>query len=177
MVFRKAARRDLTADSTGVDLVPAGEGDKEVFKNLLSLYMHDLSEYTGNLETADSGRFEYQGIELYWQQEELIPLLVHYNGRLVGFILFHRPPYTPQDTDYNVHEFFILRSYRGRGIGSAAIEKLFELHPGRYYVVQLNRNVPAIAFWHALYARLNIDYEERQQTSGGDTVLVQKFTV
>lgn len=161
----------------GIELAPVPARDKAVLRNLMSLYLHDLSEYTDSLTPGPDGLFTYDGLDLYWRNPSLTPLFIRQDSELVGFLLLNRPPYTTPDTDFNIHEFFILRRHRGRGIGRNAAAACLEQFPGRYIVVQLIRNVPAIGFWHSVYAGLDITYEEREQTFGSETCLVQTFRV
>ncbi|HOD67735.1 MAG TPA: GNAT family N-acetyltransferase [candidate division Zixibacteria bacterium] len=161
----------------GVQLVPAPAQDRRVLRRLMSLYLHDLSEYTDFLEPGPDGSFTYEGLDLYWRSPSLIPLFIRSGDRLAGFLLLNKPPYTPHDIDCVVHEFFILRADRGRGLGRDAAAACFAQYRGRYRLVQLIRNVPAIGFWHSVYAGLNISYEESRQTLAGESFLVQTFTV
>ncbi len=143
----------------------------------MSLYLHDLSEFTDSLAVNAEGIFTYDGFDLYFEDSALTPLFIYSDGRLAGFALINRPPYTPPDVDRSIHEFFILRRLRGRGVGRRAAVQLFRTYPGRYIVGQLIKNVPAIGFWHSVYAHLKIEYVEREQVSGGESILSQRFTV
>ncbi|HOZ07589.1 MAG TPA: hypothetical protein PKW75_04815, partial [candidate division Zixibacteria bacterium] len=91
----------------GVQLVPAPAQDRRVLRRLMSLYLHDLSEYTDFLEPGPDGSFTYEGLDLYWRSPSLIPLFIRSGDRLAGFLLLNKPPYTPHDIDCVVHEFFI----------------------------------------------------------------------
>lgn len=41
---------------------------KDLLKNLMTLYLHDLSLYSNDLDINDNGLFEYNGIDLFWQK-------------------------------------------------------------------------------------------------------------
>ena len=99
--------------------------EKEILRNLLALYLHDLSEFTGDLDINERGFFEYEGLNMYYQKETLSPLLYKVDGEYAGFILFNEPPYAPEDVDYNINEFFLLRKYRGKGIAQEVTKELF----------------------------------------------------
>jgi hypothetical protein len=65
--------------------------DKSIFRNLMQMYQHDLSEFSG--ESVDChGVFEYPYLGHYWtpegrEMEGRIPLLVYCNNELGGFVL------------------------------------------------------------------------------------------
>ena len=44
-------------------------------------------------------------------------------------------------------EFFILRKYRGRGVGRIAAEKIFSQHAGLGEVAVARKNTRALEFW------------------------------
>jgi len=75
-------------------------------------------------------------------------------------------PYT------DVADFFILKKYRGQGIGQAAAFQLFDQYPGPWTVSELILNLPAQAFWRTIIGR----YSGRQFTDYvSDDCFVQDF--
>lgn len=44
-------------------------------------------------------------------------------------------------------EFFVLKTYRGRGVGQVALEAALVRHPGDWYIGVPKQNKPAQAFW------------------------------
>jgi len=141
-------------------LVPIELESKNILENLISIYLHDLSEFTNDLKVNQNGRFEYEGLELYFIKEELKPLFIYLKDNIVGFILLNNGKYVPQDIDFSVHEFFILKSYRRSGIGAKAMEGLFDKYKGKYRIVQLADNKLAINFWKSIYKMQGIDFIE-----------------
>lgn len=151
--------------------------EKEILRNLLALYLHDLSEFTADLDINERGFFEYEGLNMYYQKETLSPLLYKVDGEYAGFILFNEPPYAPEDVDYNINEFFLLRKYRGKGIAQEVTKELFRQYPGRYMILQLVANTPAIKFWHKVYRNSNLEYTETEKIYDGLDCILQKVEI
>ena len=164
-------------DSMNVTLTLATIDEKPILQNLLSLYIHDLSAYSDDLHPNEEGRFDYDGLDLYWEEASLFPFLVRVEDRIAGFLLLNRPPYAPRDVQYLINEVFILKSYRGTGVGKEVVRHVFDRYPGRYLVLELERNTPAIAFWQRTLQGLGIAYDEAWENIHGDRCLTQRFTV
>lgn len=159
------------------EILEAQSAEKKTIENLLSLYLHDMSQFAPFLKIGSDGRFRYQNIDLYWENHGLTPFLIKAENRLAGLILFNSSPYVPDEIDYGIHEFFILARLRRRGLGKAVLKRLFGMFPGKYYVAQLTSNQPAIEFWHRVYDSLGIRYDEAEETEAGVRILTQRFTV
>ncbi|NGQ94508.1 GNAT family N-acetyltransferase [Brevibacillus sp. SYP-B805] len=161
-----------------MELILCDKQQKDILLNLYQLYLHDLSEYSPDLQIGSNGFFDVGNIHLYWEMtSSLFPYLITLHGLPIGFILLAGHPYTSPDTDYNLQEVFIARSHRGKGIGRNVIRNLFKRHPGTYYICQLKENIPAIHFWRDLYKELDIPYTESYEVDDGQEVIVQKCTV
>jgi predicted acetyltransferase len=119
--------------------------------NLLQLYLHDFSEFaefgTARGEVGPDGRFPYQWLDYYWQEEGRVPLFIRADGQLAGFALVNRWSALNRPLDHAMAEFFILRRYRRQGIGSLAAAMAFARFPGRWEVPATWYNRPALAFW------------------------------
>jgi predicted acetyltransferase len=148
---------------------------KTKLENLMNLYLHDLSEFASDLKINEDGKFQYEGLELYFTSEDLKPFFITYQDKVVGFILLNTGKYVPRDIDYTVHEFFILRSFRKKGIGTVAINKLFDLYKGKYNVGQLGNNKTAISFWKNFYKIQGIKYTETKEAVDNFECCTQMF--
>lgn len=151
------------------------EGDKTILRNLFSLYLHDLSSYTTMLDIGEDGSFEYGGFDRFWQVGGISPYFIQWDDRIIGFILLLERPFLKKEHDYAVSDIFILNKYKGKGLGKKAIRTLFQEKKGKYYVIELMENKPAVIFWKKLYRELNIHFEERQEIIDDETCLVQTF--
>ena len=135
--------------SIPVDLVQAGHEEQLVLENLLHLYLHDFSELIA-LDVGNDGRFEYKNLALYWSDPARLPFLARVDGKLAGFVLVRRVSELQRDGDaYDMAEFFVLRGYRRRGIGSALAERVWLRYPGWWQVRVMANNAAAFRFWAA----------------------------
>jgi predicted acetyltransferase len=157
--------------------------NKFIINNIYPLYLYDLSEIWDR-KPNKYGVFEeddkYQTLEkqipvfdIWWEKESvLFPYLFKADDIPVGFAFVAMPPHTPQHVDYLLYEFFLLRPYRGKGIGDFAAEEVFnkflgswELHTNQ----NTERNIRTLKFWRktlSQYTRNNY-IEENKDTSDG----------
>jgi len=160
-----------------LEIIEITEKDRTVLQNLMSMYLHDMSEYAGFLKLCSDGSYKYQNLHLYLERDELSAFLVKIDSEIAGFILSNKPPYIPDDCQISIQEFFILKKFRRKGNGLRAASSFFEKFPGRYYIAQLVDNLPAIAFWRSVYQKLGIEIEQREETESGIRILTQRFTI
>ena len=71
-------------------------------------------------------------------------------------------PHMQPGMDFRMSEFFVLRSYRGQGIGRRAVFTLFDRFRGKWEIFELPRNEPAIRFWRGALGA----YGRYAETSG-----------
>jgi predicted acetyltransferase len=130
-----------------IELVPATAEQQPTLANLLELYAHDFSEFHP-LEIGASGRFGYQSLPLYWSEPSRHPLLIQMGGNLAGFAFVKRGSEVSGSlTVWDMAEFFILRGYRRRGIGTQAAHEVWRRFPGPWEVRVMQSNVSAHHFW------------------------------
>jgi len=153
------------------------ETEKAILNNLYSLYLHDLSNFTSQIDIGEDGRFEYEDLDEFWLTEGLSPYFITLDKNIIGFILLVERPFLKKDYDYGVNDLFVLNKYKGRGLGTKAIETLFQLKKGKYFVIELMENKPAVSFWKRLYSKLNIQFEEKQNVVDDEQCLIQTFFI
>jgi predicted acetyltransferase len=92
---------------------------KEILKNLMTLYLHDLSEFIDNISlNSNNGLFEFDVLDWFFEKEGLTPFFINLGGEPVGFILLQSGPYSNQEyADYVLNSFFIIKNQRRKGIG------------------------------------------------------------
>ncbi len=130
-----------------LEIVPAVVEDQSIIRHLLELCMHDYSQYSGE-DINQHGLFGYPYVDQYWTEEGRHAFLFRTEGKLAGFALVRRVPEGDSGEFISwMAEFFVLRKYRGRGLGSKAAAELFNRFPGGWRVGQDARNQPAQAFW------------------------------
>ena len=130
-----------------VEIVPATIEQEPVLANLLELYAHDFSEFS-EMEIGADGRFNYPYLSLYWKEPHRHPFLIRTDGKLAGFVLLQKGSQVSGDKEiWDVAEFFILRSYRRRGVGMKAAHAVWRMFSGQWEVRVMERNRQAKEFW------------------------------
>ncbi len=95
-------------------------------------------------------------------------------GKLAGFALVelstreNGSPYT------FMAEFFIMKKYRGQGIGQLVAFHLFDFYSGEWQVSEIAHNYPAQAFWRKIIGRYTDGQFEEEVIEDGD--VLQRFT-
>jgi predicted acetyltransferase len=161
----------------GLEIVKVTENDSGILKNLMSLYLHDMSEFADFLKLNPDGSYKYQNLHFYWEKDELSAFFIKVDSETAGFILSNRPPFVPGDCEISIQEFFILKKFRGKGFGMKAAAEFFKRFPGKYFIAQLRGNKPAIEFWRTVYKRIGVDCEESEEVDSGIEILTQRFAI
>ena len=150
---------------SNIEIISASLEQKPVLANLLELYSHDFCDYI-DLEIGPDGRFGYLDLDLYWTDPDRLPFLLYVAGRLAGFILIKASHRDAQGSMvWDVAEFFILRSYRRRGIGTETAHQLWRRFPRRWEVRGMATNERAYRFWHHAI-----------ESFSGDAILATRFS-
>jgi predicted acetyltransferase len=137
--------------SVHIEVVPAAPEQEPILANLLELYAHDFSEFH-DLEFGADGRFGYKDLPLYWRDPNRHPFLVTVDDRLVGLVLVKRGSgISDTQTIWDMAEFFVVRGYRRRGIGTEVAHQVWTRFPGTWEVRVMQSNHSAQHFWeHAI---------------------------
>jgi len=160
-----------------VELIPVNLESRLELENLISFYLHDLSEFADDLKINENGKFKYDGMELYFSRDDLKPFFINFNDENIGFILLNSGKYVPKDVKYIINEFFILKGYRRKGLGAASIKKLMDDFKGTYLVEQLSDNKLAVEFWKRFYETQEIEFIEKSIIDHGFECIIQKFEI
>ena len=157
-----------------IDLIPATREQIPVMHQLACLYRYDLSEFT-DWPVPKDGHYVYHHLEDYWE-DGYTPLLLKVNAELAGFVILENRK-ADDEIDFEFVEFFILRKFRGRGVGKYVAIRLFNMYSGRWLIKQLIANEPAIAFWRKLLSEYTAEsFEEyTEQDSEFGLVHVMQF--
>lgn len=160
---------------TEIELTSVTVEKKHILENLMCLYLYDLSEFADDIKIDENGRFEYEGMNLYFSEQDLKPFFIYLKDEIVGFVLLNSGKFVCKDVDYSVHELFILKAFRKKGIARAATKKLLDIYKGVYVIQQLSNNKNAVEFWRNFYKNEGIEYEEKIQIVDGFECCVQKI--
>ena len=120
---------------------------KSILTNLLELYAYDFSEFC-DFDIGPDGLYGYEHLPLYWTDPNRYPHLIYVDGLLAGFILIQKGSSIVGGEDvWDVTEFFVLRKYRRKKVGSMAALDVWSRFKGQWQVRVLSKNKKAQAFW------------------------------
>jgi predicted acetyltransferase len=144
---------DERDDERPVEVSEAASAHAALIQNLMQLYTHDFSEFWAGTSRGDldaEGRFAPYPLADYWSRPNWSAGLIWSHGKLAGFGLINDETHSGLPAQRNVAEFFIVRKYRGRGVGQVAAEILFSRHPGSWEVAVARSNTRALQFWRRI---------------------------
>jgi predicted acetyltransferase len=133
-----------------VEVAEARPAEEHIIQNMMQLYVHDFSEQwagTERGELEEDGLFAEYPLEGYWRDPDRIALLLRAEGRLAGFALVNAFSHSGLSLDRSMAEFFVVRKYRGSGIGRLAAHTIFDRYPGQWETAVARKNPGALAFW------------------------------
>ena len=132
----------------------ADDGAQLVLRNLLELYVHDLSEVFPYVELGPDGRFGYPNLASYWSEPaRRFAFLIKADGKVAGFALVTLGSPAAEEPDvYDLAEFFVLRAHRRSGLGRRAACLLWNQLPGHWVVRCSEANPGALTFWSDVVA-------------------------
>jgi DNA-binding response OmpR family regulator/predicted acetyltransferase len=131
-----------------ISITEATKEEKSIIQNLARFYIYDLSEFQAR-KCPDNGLFEDEDYSRYWTQPGHFPYLVRCQDELAGFV-FVEEGGSSADIDYHIAEFFIVRKFRGKGVARFVARDIFQRFHGKWEVMAISQNVPAITFWEKI---------------------------
>jgi ribosomal-protein-alanine N-acetyltransferase len=150
-----------------VELQEASIDQLPVMQRLGSYYVYDMSEYVGDepgWAFPDTGDYECDDFRPYFEDPRASPFFIRVAGELAGFAIVDRRGATPE-VDYNMAQFFVLRKFKGRGVGARAARECFQRFRGAWDVMVIPQNTGAHAFWkRTINAFTAGDFEETRRT-------------
>lgn len=153
-----------------IQLKRATQQHEMILKNLLSLYLHDLSRFTKQLMIDPDGSFYFDGWESLMCRGDIQTFLIYEEQRLCGFVII-----VVTSNHIVINDLFLLHSARGRGVGNEVVMQILKQNSGEYHVYQLKNNIPAINFWKKIYLKNGISFEENEMELDGELCLRQTF--
>ena len=153
----------------------ASPADRLPLSRMLELYQHDLSDiWDQDLDLH--GEFGY-ALDRYWQKPACVPYVFTVDDAYAGFALVDDAVKLPGGSHW-MDQFFVMKKYRRRGVGSAAAAAVFAAHPGRWQVGQMAANHAAQAFWRRVIASCTGgQFSEQVLSSGWWQGVVQCFEI
>lgn len=111
-------------------------------------YLAELQTYSERpVGPTDAASHPY--LPRYWSERTRHPYFIERAGERVGFVLVREC----RDGAMEMSEFFVLPAHRRSGVGSAALEALWRIHPGAWQLQVHLRNDAAAAFWPRCIAK------------------------
>lgn len=154
-----------------VEVRRASIGEKLIMRHLMQLYSYDFTEFDG-VDADEYGLYRYDYLDHYWTEEKRLPFLVRVAGNLAGFALVKKERKDDGSPYTYMAEFFIMKKYRGQGIGQAVAFQLFDLFPGEWQVSEIAQNYPAQAFWRKIIARYTQGHYVEEVLDDGEVVQI-----
>lgn len=134
---------------SSLELIPARLEQRTILANLLELYIHDFSELVSK-DVQEDGRFGYSHLALYWSDSSHQPFLARYEGKWAGFVLVQREWHALEKREvWDMAEFFVLRRFRRKGIGTEMAMEIWRRFPGSWQVRVRASHGAASRFWES----------------------------
>jgi predicted acetyltransferase len=160
-----------------IELVKASSRDDTTIRNLYQLYIYEFTRFMTNWHTNYAGRYTEDDLDEIWHKPNRHTFLVKVEGELGGFaIVDHGVPsrYWGDGLSVVMVEFFILAAFQGQGIAEQVAIRLFDMHPGKWEIFELEKNVRAQHFWRRTI-RLYTNGQFREVPSLSGQGIVQLF--
>lgn len=138
----------------------SAENHRQIVENLFKYYVYDLAEF-GKWPCGADGSYSYPSSLLnpHWSREDHWPYLIYHGEELAGFCLLRLYPYNT--AYYDIDQFFILRKFKGMGIGQEAFRQAVSARPGVWQTRVMLENIPALNFWRSVIGSVtNGDFQE-----------------
>lgn len=114
----------------------------------MELYQHDFSELDGT-ELDEDGQYGYADLDCFWVNPAWSAHVIKVDGKWAGFVLTNDEVQVDGNTRAIV-EFFVVRKYRGQGVGRYAAHSIMTSCPAKWEVRVIAANHAARQFWQAL---------------------------
>jgi predicted acetyltransferase len=143
-----------------------GPESDDLLRNLAEHYCHDMSEWF-DLDTGADGRYSYDTASVWAKGFDAY--LGKVDDSIAGFALIGSADEWLDDlSGHDVHEFFIMRKFRRRGIGRSFARFLWAEYPGEWLVRVLEANAPAVNFWRCEISSYSLNsYREAEHIVSG----------
>lgn len=131
-----------------IELVPASFADYPTIQNMGRFYVYDISEFMDGEDwiIPANGLFECIDFKKYWETQEAYPFIIRVDNEMAGFAIVDKKGSDP-GVDFNMAQFFILRRFKGKGIGRQVACACFDRFKGVWEVMVLPENKGAYQFW------------------------------
>jgi predicted acetyltransferase len=138
---------------------PVQNGQLATLERLLLLYAHDLSEFDSQEPETDGS---YKTAQWLAGDAGVCRMIMTLRDKPAGLVFVRQ-----QGDTKLVSDLFVLRCYRGLGLGEEAVLRIVAQTPGRWSARVDSDNVGGLAFWrHVLRRHAGRNYRETLSTCG-----------
>ncbi|MGV1776804.1 GNAT family N-acetyltransferase [Agrobacterium fabrum] len=141
------------------DLRIAGIAKKPKVREMLSVYLRELSQY-GDVD------YEYSFLDSYWVDQDRWPYIISAGKETAGIALINTWSPSGKGTDFAVAEFYVRPEFRGSGIGTRAFSTVLSNRPGTWELSVMSKNQAGKAFWEKALAKAAVSKIERIDLHG-----------
>ncbi|MFT4416264.1 GNAT family N-acetyltransferase [Fredinandcohnia humi] len=142
-----------------IQLQPVAKEEEPILHNLMQYYIYEFSSYMSIIKVNKRGSFDPFDLTVYWTDAHHHPFFIRVDGELAGFVLVQSEV---GEIPNSIKEFFVMRSFEGKGIGKFAAKQIFDTFPGNWFVTQTEKNERARGFWRGIISSYtNGKYTER----------------
>lgn len=136
-----------------VSLQPIEIKERHVLENLFSYYVYEFSRALA-ISPDKNGKFTVESDKLnpYWLRDDHHAYFILCDGELAGFVLVRR--YPPNIAVWDIDQFFVLRKFKGKGVGKKALMSVLEKQPGNWQIRILKENIRVLGFWQTVVESL-----------------------
>ena len=153
-----------------MDIIEVESHHHGLVKGMYQCYLHDISEFEAPYKMDENGCWQPDYLP-FWlgNNDGAMPHLIRYDDQFIGlaFVGAHPFPYMNPNRDYRFCEFFILRAFRGDGLGRKAARAVLQKYGGHWEMVVLPENQAALSFWRTIIDDLQADRFRRETTEEG----------
>ena len=168
--------KKIFIEKDNIVVFDADSSQEELYRNLMNLQFHDLSEYRDCFDILEDGKFEWNFGGCFNPKNKYYhPLLIKYDKKIVGFLIFAEFDEKYPELDFQMTEMFILRMYRYKGIGKKAVNMIFNNFKGKYQVTVASKNNPAMEFWIKAIEMNEGNYTKKELVEDGEKYIKLTF--
>ena len=134
-----------------IDITDATIDDKPLLGRLLEFSEYELSPF-GQSNVSANGKFGYNYLDLYWEEEGRHAFLIRVDSQIAGFAMVNAHHHTP-DAQFSMAEFLIMRRFQRQGVGKAVAFEVFSRFRGFWEIGQLREHAAAQRFWRSVISQ------------------------
>jgi predicted acetyltransferase len=146
----------------------------DLLQNLLFLYAYDFSIFTDD-DVSECGNYNFgRLLRYYWNEKNPDPIIIRFDENIAGFVMLKFVDYKSEER-LSIAEFFILKKYRKKGLGSFVAERIFDNHKCKWYLDVVIANKPADKFWRKVVENYT-DGEYLRNTHEKESKIIYTFS-